>query len=187
MLLDDGNDLPNAIALNNAAISSGRMIGPVTSGVLIAAFGMAPSFFINAVSFGLVVLVLLARRLAVYLESGSRSRMIVTFEGIDKSEGRERAKFYIDWKIDGMRNRQLFTKIRMAGDVFFDLGMKRFTMVDLAGQFGVQGAIVTKGQAPEIIQAEGKVSYKSTLVEVPVAAAASSMREAPAPLGLSPT
>ncbi|MCG8547577.1 MAG: MFS transporter, partial [Alphaproteobacteria bacterium] len=53
-------DLPNAVALNNAAISSGRMIGPVTSGLLIASFGMAPSFFINAVSFGLVVLVLLA-------------------------------------------------------------------------------------------------------------------------------
>ena len=52
-------DLPNAVALNNAVISSGRMIGPVVSGVLIASFGMASSFFINAVSFGLVVLVLM--------------------------------------------------------------------------------------------------------------------------------
>lgn len=39
-------------------ISSGRKIGPVISGLLIASFGMAPSFFINAISFGLVVLVL---------------------------------------------------------------------------------------------------------------------------------
>jgi MFS family permease len=52
-------DLPNAVALNNAVISSGRMIGPVISGLLIASFGMAPSFFINAVSFGFVVLVLM--------------------------------------------------------------------------------------------------------------------------------
>jgi MFS family permease len=52
-------DLPNAVALNNAVISSGRMIGPVISGLLIASFGTAPSFFINAVSFGLVVLVLM--------------------------------------------------------------------------------------------------------------------------------
>ena len=52
-------DLPNAVALNNAAISSGRMIGPAISGVIIASFGMAPSFLINAVSFGLVVLVLM--------------------------------------------------------------------------------------------------------------------------------
>jgi MFS family permease len=52
-------DLPNAVAMNNAVISSGRMIGPVISGLLIASFGMAPSFFINAVSFGFVVLVLM--------------------------------------------------------------------------------------------------------------------------------
>ena len=71
-----------------------------------------------------------------------------------------------------MRNRQLFTKIRMAGDVFFDLEMQRFTFIDIAGQFGVQGAIIVTGRAPEIIKAEGKVSYKSTLSEVPVAAAA---------------
>lgn len=115
---------------------------------------------------------MIARRLAVYLESGSRSQMIVTFEGIDRSEGRERAKFYVDWKIDGMRNRQLFTKIRMAGDVFFDLELQRFTFIDISGQFGVQGAIVVTGRAPEIIKAEGKVSYKSTLSEVPIAAAA---------------
>jgi MFS family permease len=51
--------LPNAVALNNAVISSGRMIGPVISGLLIASFGLAPSFFINAISFGLVVLVLM--------------------------------------------------------------------------------------------------------------------------------
>ena len=51
--------LPNAVALNNAAISSGRMIGPAISGVIIASFGTAPSFLINAVSFGLVVLVLM--------------------------------------------------------------------------------------------------------------------------------
>jgi MFS family permease len=51
--------LPNAVALNNAVISSGRMVGPVISGLLIASFGLAPSFFINAISFGLVVLVLM--------------------------------------------------------------------------------------------------------------------------------
>lgn len=51
-------DLPNAVALNNAATSCGRMVGPAVSGLLIVSFGTAPSFFINAVSFGLVVLAL---------------------------------------------------------------------------------------------------------------------------------
>jgi MFS family permease len=51
-------DLSNAMALNNAVISSGRMIGPPVSGLLITYFGVAPSFFVNAVSFGVGVLVL---------------------------------------------------------------------------------------------------------------------------------
>lgn len=51
-------ELPNAVALNNAVISTGRMIGPAVSGLLIASLGLAPSFFINAVAFGLFVLVL---------------------------------------------------------------------------------------------------------------------------------
>ena len=42
-------DLPNAVALNNAVISSGRMIGPVISGLLIASFGTARAFSSNAV------------------------------------------------------------------------------------------------------------------------------------------
>jgi MFS family permease len=57
-------DLPNAVALNNAAISSGRMIGPAISGLLIASFGTGPSFFINAISFSLVVLVLMILEVA---------------------------------------------------------------------------------------------------------------------------
>lgn len=55
------SDLSNAVALNNAAISSGRMIGPVVGGLLIAAYGLAPSFFINAIGCGLVVVVLVLR------------------------------------------------------------------------------------------------------------------------------
>ena len=52
-------DLSNAVALNNTAISLGRMVGPIVSGFLIAYFGMAPSFFINTISFAIVVVVLL--------------------------------------------------------------------------------------------------------------------------------
>jgi predicted MFS family arabinose efflux permease len=51
-------DLPNAVALNNAATSAGRMVGPVVGGILVATVGLAPGFLINAVSFGLVVVVL---------------------------------------------------------------------------------------------------------------------------------
>jgi MFS family permease len=53
------SDLPNAVALNSAIISAGRMVGPAFGGLLIASFGSAPSFFLNAISFGGVVVVLL--------------------------------------------------------------------------------------------------------------------------------
>jgi MFS family permease len=52
--------LPNAVALNNAVVASGRMVGPVVSGLLIASFGLATSFFLNVVSFGLVIVALTA-------------------------------------------------------------------------------------------------------------------------------
>jgi MFS family permease len=67
-------DLPNAVALNNAVVSAGRMIGPVISGLLIASFGTAPSFFINAISFGLVVLVLATLDLARLRVTGPAER-----------------------------------------------------------------------------------------------------------------
>ena len=51
-------DLSNPVALNNAVISLGRMVGPVVSGLLIAYFGVAPSFFVNAISFAIAVFVL---------------------------------------------------------------------------------------------------------------------------------
>jgi MFS family permease len=72
-------DLPNAAALNNAVVSSGRMIGPVTGGLLIVVFGMSWSFFINAVSYCLVVVVLMtlnAARLHMTQPVGRKSGQV---------------------------------------------------------------------------------------------------------------
>ncbi len=55
----DREDLANAIALNSAVINGGRVIGPAVGGVIIAAAGVAPAFFLNGVSF-LAVLAALA-------------------------------------------------------------------------------------------------------------------------------
>ena len=114
-----------------------------------------------------------ARRLAPYLDSGSRARMIIRFESIVVRDGARCANFYIDLRIDGMRDLRLFTKAQMAGDALFDMDLKRFILIDLSGSFVVRGAIVGEG-APRIIQSEGKASYKSTLREVKVAASADS-------------
>jgi len=112
-----------------------------------------------------------ARRMAPYLDSGSRSRMKVRFEGVDVVEGRRIARLYVDWEINGMRDKQLYTKAVLAGDLRFDLEMQRFVLIDVAGSFSVTGAIIGEGKI-KIIQAKGKVSLKSTLREELIAAAA---------------
>jgi MFS family permease len=50
--------LTNALTLNNITINAGKLIGPAIAGVLIAGVGMAASFFVNAASFGAVLVAL---------------------------------------------------------------------------------------------------------------------------------
>jgi MFS family permease len=52
------NHLPNAIALNSACFNLARIVGPSLAGVIVAAWGVAPAFFLNAVSFTAVLLAL---------------------------------------------------------------------------------------------------------------------------------
>jgi hypothetical protein len=75
-----------------------------------------------------------------------------------------------------MRDRNLFTKVTLAGDVFFDFGLQRVVRVDLAGNIVVRGAIIGKGQ-PRIVKGEGQVSLKTTIKLAPVEAAAGEEEE----------
>jgi len=52
------DDLGNAIALNSASFNTARIVGPAVAGVLIARFGLAPAFALNAVGFAAVITVL---------------------------------------------------------------------------------------------------------------------------------
>lgn len=45
------DDLPNAVALNSTIFNTSRIVGPALGGLLIAAFGVAGCFFLNAASF----------------------------------------------------------------------------------------------------------------------------------------
>jgi MFS family permease len=55
-------DLGNAVSLNAANFQTARLIGPAVAGVLMAAVGAGYAFAANAVSFGAVILGLLAMR-----------------------------------------------------------------------------------------------------------------------------
>ncbi|BBB90945.1 MAG TPA: MFS transporter [Methylomusa anaerophila] len=54
-IVDDKEDLSNAIALNSAMFNGARIIGPSVAGLAISAFGEGWCFLINAVSFAAVL------------------------------------------------------------------------------------------------------------------------------------
>lgn len=58
-LVDDREDLANAIALNSTLMSTARVVGPSLGGVIVALLGTAWAFTINAVTF-LAIIVALA-------------------------------------------------------------------------------------------------------------------------------
>lgn len=121
--------------------------------------------------------VALARRLAAYLNCGSRTTMRIRYEETVEREGVPHAKLYVDWTLEGMRDRNLFTKVVLAGDLFYDLQLQRVVEVDLTGTMVVRGAIIGQGP-PRIVKGEGPVVLKSTLKPVPVEAAAPGEDEA---------
>lgn len=58
LLLDDKDDLPNAIALNSILMNGARLVGPSIGGFIVAAWGETACFALNSASF-LAVLVAL--------------------------------------------------------------------------------------------------------------------------------
>lgn len=73
-MVDDREDLPNAIALNSSMVNAARLLGPSIGGVLIAMVGEGWCFAIDALSYLAVIGSLLAMRipLAVRVPSGKR-------------------------------------------------------------------------------------------------------------------
>ena len=113
----------------------------------------------------------LARRLAVYLKCGTRSTMKVKYEEDVVRDGSRQAKLYVDWTVEGMRDRRLFTKVTVAGDVYYDFAQRRVVHVDVGGSMIVRGAYVGKGK-PRIVKGEGPVSIQTTVNLAPIRAAA---------------
>jgi len=56
------DDVANAIALNSAVFNSARIVGPAIAGILIGVLGTALCFVLNGLSYGAVVIGLLAMR-----------------------------------------------------------------------------------------------------------------------------
>jgi MFS family permease len=62
-MVEDREDLSNAIALNSSLFNSARLIGPTVAGILVATIGEGLCFLINGLSFIAVIACLLAMTL----------------------------------------------------------------------------------------------------------------------------
>ncbi len=63
-MIENKEDLGNAIALNSSMFNGARLLGPSIAGIVIAAIGEGLCFLLNALSFVAVIIALLAMRIA---------------------------------------------------------------------------------------------------------------------------
>jgi predicted MFS family arabinose efflux permease len=56
------NDVGSAISLNSACFNAARIVGPSVGGIVIARYGIAPAFVLNAVGFALAIAMILTLR-----------------------------------------------------------------------------------------------------------------------------
>lgn len=74
-MIENRDDLPNAIALNSSMFNGARLVGPAIAGILIAAVGEGVCFLINAGSYLAVIAALLAMRVTPRAPRGQRRRV----------------------------------------------------------------------------------------------------------------
>jgi MFS family permease len=67
-MVENKNDLPNALALNSSMVNLSRLIGPGIAGLILEGFGDVACFGINALSFIAVIGSLLMMRLPKYVD-----------------------------------------------------------------------------------------------------------------------
>lgn len=70
-LVDDREDLPNAIALNSSAFNAARLIGPALAGIILSSLGEDVCFLLNFLSFIAVIGCLLMMKLKIVPASPS--------------------------------------------------------------------------------------------------------------------
>lgn len=74
-MVEDRDDLPNAIALNSSMVNSAKLIGPSVAGLAIGALGEAVCFGLNALSYVAVLMALAGMRLPKGRRTNSRNRV----------------------------------------------------------------------------------------------------------------
>jgi MFS family permease len=79
-MVDDKNDLPNAIALNSSMFNSARLIGPTIAGFVISALGEGLCFLINTISYITVIAALLLMNISPAINNHKNENVIKEFK-----------------------------------------------------------------------------------------------------------
>ena len=79
-MVDDKNDLSNAIALNSSMVNLAKILGPSLAGLVLAEFGAGICFVINAVSFIAVIISLLFMRFSRPIPHNKSKNVIQEFK-----------------------------------------------------------------------------------------------------------
>ena len=66
-MVDEKDDLPNALALNSSMVNLSRIIGPAIAGIVLETLGDGACFLLNALSFVAVIVSLLLMKLPNYM------------------------------------------------------------------------------------------------------------------------
>lgn len=74
-LVDDQEDLPNAIALNSSVFNTARLIGPAFAGIILSSFGEDVCFLINFLSFIAVIFCLMLMKLKITVAAKSEQNI----------------------------------------------------------------------------------------------------------------
>jgi MFS family permease len=74
-MVNDKNDLPNALALNSSMVNLSRLIGPAIAGIILEKIGDGACFLLNALSFVAVITSLLLMKLPKYVHKSDHKNV----------------------------------------------------------------------------------------------------------------
>ncbi|MBE0570491.1 MAG: MFS transporter [Ignavibacteriaceae bacterium] len=75
-MVDDRNDLPNAIALNSSVFNAARLVGPTLAGLLITVVGEGICFLVNAISYVTVIVSLLLMNIQPQINNQQNGKVL---------------------------------------------------------------------------------------------------------------
>jgi len=79
-MVEDKDDLPNALALNSSMVNLSRIVGPALAGLVLEGIGDGACFLLNALSFVAVIISLLLMKLPKYMHLAHKKNVFGEFK-----------------------------------------------------------------------------------------------------------